>query len=211
MVTPLSTLPPSPPPPFLSYQPTPYHSSAVLAAAVDTCSLMYRIPDAGVGIQDLCAILTPSGRKLTALSAHIPFPLVGKSTLVNSLSLHPFSSASCLTPCVDQSSLSVAACHVVRGVPASYELFDSGSPHHTCYDSSTSLSDFLSHQFGGRYAGCTSFSFVASSPLSLRDPFPQVFTADITPLGLIHSVSREELAEAGASATVKSVSILIFL
>ena len=195
MLTPLSTS--SPVLPFVPQQSSLYHTTSLLAAAIDTASLIYRIPESGLDLQDFTSVLTATGRKLTSLSTLLPFPLLKDSTLLHSLSLHPPSSSSSLTPYLHTLCTPVTACNIVRGVPSSYKPFTTGA---TSYDSFTSLNDVISHEFGKKYSGCDSFSMLANSPLVLRHPFPNVFSPRITPNGFVTAHS--------ATNPVNSVSVI---
>ena len=199
MLTPLSSSPPALP--FLSHQSLPHQTAAVLAAAVDTCSLIYRIPESGLDLQDYTSLLTQSGRKLTSISTLLPLPLLAGSSLQHSLSLHPLSSGACLTPSLHPSAGPIAACSVARGIPPSYRLFEIGA---SSYDSYTSLSDVISHEFGSRYKACASFSMLANSPLPLRHPFPRMFSSEVTPNGLV--TSHKSSSSIQGNSIVNSVS-----
>ncbi|KAI6652342.1 Protein misato-like protein 1-like [Oopsacas minuta] len=203
MLTPLSNS--QLPLPFLHHQSNSYHTASVLAAAIDTASLIYRIPESGLDMQDYTSILTASGRKLTSLSTLLPFPLLRESTLLHSLSLHPLISAACLTPSVHASCTPITACNIVRGIPPSYKLFGTGT---SSYDSFTSPNDLISHEFGSKYSGCNSFSMLANSPLTLRYPFPNIFSSNITHDGFITShISTDTVESRLATNPVKSIPV----
>ena len=203
MLTPLSTSPPVFP--FIPQQASLYHTSSLLAAAIDTASLIYRIPESGLDLQDFTSILTTTGRKLTSLSTLLPFPLLKDSTLLHSLSLHPLSSSTCLTPYLHTPCTPVTACNIVRGVPSSYRPLTVGA---SSYDSFTSLNDVISHEFGNKYSGCDSFSMLANSPLVLRNPFPNVFSSRITSNGFVTSHTSSDVSDKLATNPVNSVSVI---
>lgn len=50
-----------------------YHTSAILASALDTFTLKYRLKNSNYTLQDLCADLSPHNRKLAAASLCLPF------------------------------------------------------------------------------------------------------------------------------------------
>lgn len=52
-----------------------FQSSAILATAIDTFSLQYRLKGGGYSLSDLCRDLSPQGRKLAAASVCLPFSI----------------------------------------------------------------------------------------------------------------------------------------
>lgn len=62
-----------------------YHSSAILAAAIDTFSLGYRSRVDCSSINRLCTRLTPLGRKAVAASIQLPLGFEIKSNLLDYL------------------------------------------------------------------------------------------------------------------------------
>lgn len=63
----------------------PYHSSAILATALDTFTLKHRQRHTNFSLMDLCADLNQHGRKVAAASVRIPFPLNSGSDLLECL------------------------------------------------------------------------------------------------------------------------------
>lgn len=62
-----------------------YHSSAILAAALDTISLKYRLKSGNYKLKDLCKDLTHNNRKTAAASLCLPFSLNSDSDLIQCL------------------------------------------------------------------------------------------------------------------------------
>lgn len=62
-----------------------YHSSAILAAALDTFTLKHRLKSSAFTLSDLGADLTRSGRKAVAASINMPFPMKENSDLLECL------------------------------------------------------------------------------------------------------------------------------
>lgn len=63
----------------------PYHSSAILAAALDTMTLMYRLKGNDLSLPDLCADLGANGRKVACAGLCLPFSLNSDADLIDCL------------------------------------------------------------------------------------------------------------------------------
>lgn len=62
-----------------------YHSSAILAAAIDTFSLQYRLKSGFYSLRDVCCDLTSGNRKMVAGSVCLPFSINEGDYLLDSL------------------------------------------------------------------------------------------------------------------------------
>lgn len=83
----LGRRPPSPPTfPHLNYDPSLwYHSSSVLALALDALTVPYRLRNNSVPMWQVADTLTESGRKVVAAFGAVPFPMVHGSSLPDAL------------------------------------------------------------------------------------------------------------------------------
>lgn len=62
-----------------------YHTSAILASALDTFTLKYRLKDTTYSLGDLCADLNQHNRKLAAASLCLPFSFNKDAYLIECL------------------------------------------------------------------------------------------------------------------------------
>ncbi|XP_068934190.1 protein misato homolog 1 isoform X2 [Petaurus breviceps papuanus] len=72
--------------PHLRYDVTlPYHSSALLATALDTITVPYRLCSSPISMMHLADMLSFSGRKMVSAGASIPFPVAPGHSLPDTL------------------------------------------------------------------------------------------------------------------------------
>ncbi|XP_062963115.1 protein misato homolog 1 isoform X4 [Cynocephalus volans] len=72
--------------PYLHYDATlPFHCSAILATALDTVTVPYRLRSSPVSMVHLADMLSISGKKVVTAGATIPFPLVPGQSLPDTL------------------------------------------------------------------------------------------------------------------------------
>lgn len=83
---------------FLLQHKLAYHSSAILAAAIDTFTLRYRLKASSYTLNDLCSDLSPYGRKIAAASLCLPFSLNEGTYLLDCLDNWEGPLSQCITP-----------------------------------------------------------------------------------------------------------------
>ncbi|CAL8098988.1 unnamed protein product [Orchesella dallaii] len=76
---------------------SPYISSAILAATLDSLSSPYRLHSPTFPLHEMTSVLNAFGHKMTIIGSAFPFP-VGQQTLFSALDKDGFSSLSTLTP-----------------------------------------------------------------------------------------------------------------
>lgn len=164
-----------------------YHTAAVTAAAIDSTSLVYRILDSGMDIQDLSSLMSPLSRKISSLKMSLPLPLMKDSSLLDSLTKIPLNKSSVnLTPYVDDLIAPDIAFNTIRGIPENYPAFNPNSPNFSPhYTSFQTAGDFISDMYSKLYTGCSSMSLLVNTPLKLSKPFPSFFSSDLSDEGLI--------------------------
>lgn len=163
-----------------------YHSSAVLAAALDTLTAPYRLPSSTLTMSHLLDTLSFSGRKVLAASCSLPFPIGSSSFLPDALLPHmtspPWRS---LSACADGAPL-FSQSVVLRGVPRRQQIssLPAGtrppSSLHACASGEEVLQCYLS-------AVCPrtlSVSHLLGTPCMLGPTFPQFFSRYITKDGV---------------------------
>ncbi|KAG3281747.1 misato 1, mitochondrial distribution and morphology regulator, transcript variant X2 [Ictidomys tridecemlineatus] len=187
--------------PHLHYDATlPFHCSAILATALDTVTVPYRLRSSPVSMVHLANMLTFSGKKVVTAGAVIPFPLVPGQSLPDALvqlrgatSWTPLSA--CGNPlgtrCFAQSVVLRGidrACHTSQLTPGT----PLPSPLHACTTGEEVLAQYL-HQQQPRV---TSSSHLLLTPCRVAPPYPYLFSSlrqqgmvlDGPPRGTVHSI-----------------------
>ncbi|XP_003707902.1 misato mitochondrial distribution and morphology regulator [Megachile rotundata] len=181
-----------------------YHSSALLATALDTLTIRYRRKEyPNVVLSDLCADLNQFGRQAVATSLTLPFPMMTKMDLIDVLDEFEGTLWTSLTPSceipMDRNMQSV----VLRGIsedrlkrPISHAMKQMSKPAYRC----SSV-----HEMMMLYLACTchasaTYLSTISSPLSIKEPFPKIFNNDITENG--------EIARWPVGTDVQSVPVM---
>ncbi|XP_069796670.1 protein misato homolog 1 [Narcine bancroftii] len=157
-----------------------YHSSAVLAAALDTLSLPYRLQSNAMALTQLTDTLSFSGRKVVTASAAVP--LITRDTdklpdvLAGQRNRLPWTP---LPPCGEVTGARCFAQSVVcRGISREQQI--SNLPPgvmgptilHRCPSGEEVLNTFLQ----GHFPAAISAVHMAETPCRVTTPYPQIFT-----------------------------------
>ncbi|XP_044771798.1 protein misato homolog 1 isoform X6 [Neomonachus schauinslandi] len=104
--------------PHLHYDATlPFHCAAILATALDTVTVPYRLRSSPVSMVHLADMLNSSGKKVVTAAATIPFPLVPGQSLPDALvQLGGATAWTPLSACGDPSGTCFAQSVVLRGL-----------------------------------------------------------------------------------------------
>lgn len=164
-----------------------YHSSALLATALDTLTIRYRRREyPNVVLSDLCADLNKLGRKAVATSLTLPFPMTAKADLIDVLDELEGPLWTSLTPNCDIPMDKNMQSIVLRGIseerlkrPISDAMKQTSKPAYRCS---------TVHEMMMLYLACTchaSATYLSniSSPLSIKPPYPKIFNNNITETG----------------------------
>uniref|UniRef100_A0A8D2NPP7 Misato mitochondrial distribution and morphology regulator 1 n=1 Tax=Zosterops lateralis melanops TaxID=1220523 RepID=A0A8D2NPP7_ZOSLA len=173
--------------PYIKYEASlNYHSSAILAAALDTLTAPYRLWSSQGSMMHFADSLTFSGRKVVAAWAALPFPALSSSSLPDVLSAHqqdvPWKLLSSWRE--QKVSCCFAQSVVLRGICQEKPTSCPGqprSPLHSCESPEQVLQQFLHTQFPGAF----STSHVLQQPCDTRPPFPQFFSPLLTRQGFL--------------------------
>ncbi|CAG9854358.1 unnamed protein product [Phyllotreta striolata] len=170
-----------------------YHSSAILAAALDTFTLKHRLKSSPFTLSDLAADLTHSGRKAAAASVNLPFPMGENSDLLESLD-----------NCHDPLYYSITPnCHIgtrramqhitIRGIkeerlkkPLNKAEKQRELPAYRTKDIKEMMTMYLAYST----ETTASIVTVGHEPLVVRSPFPQIFTKNLTSNGFLSNMRR---------------------
>ncbi|XP_031949698.1 protein misato homolog 1 isoform X2 [Corvus moneduloides] len=184
-----------------------YHSSAILAAALDTLTAPYRLWSFQGSMMHFADSLTFSGRKAVAAWAALPLPALSGSSLPDTLSAHqqdvPWKLLSSWRE--QKVSCCFAQSVVLRGIckeKATSCLGQPRSPLHSCESPAQVLQQYLHTQFPGAF----STSHVLQQPCDTRPPFPQFFSPLLTSRGFLL-----DKAQGSSSAGVESIPVLAAL
>ncbi|XP_018420726.1 PREDICTED: protein misato homolog 1 [Nanorana parkeri] len=158
-----------------------YHSSAVLAVALDTLTAPYRLTSSTLSMSQLTDTISFGGRKMLTASCSLPFPF-GSSSLPDGLLPHMASPPwRCLSACTDDTPV-FSQSVVLRGIPGQQQIGSlpartrPPSSLHACASGEEVLQCYLS-------AACPrtlSVSHLLGSPCTLGPTFPQFFSRYIT-------------------------------
>ncbi|XP_033356767.1 protein misato [Bombus vosnesenskii] len=164
-----------------------YHSSALLATALDTLTIRYRRREyPNVVLSDLCADLNKLGRKAVATSLTLPFPMTAKADLIDVLDELEGPLWTSLTPNCDIPMDKNMQSIVLRGIseerlkrPISDAMKQMSKPAYRCS---------TVHEMMMLYLACTchaSATYLSniSSPLNIKPPYPKIFNNNITETG----------------------------
>uniref|UniRef100_A0A669R436 Misato mitochondrial distribution and morphology regulator 1 n=1 Tax=Phasianus colchicus TaxID=9054 RepID=A0A669R436_PHACC len=174
--------------PYLNYDASlNYHSSAVLAAALDALTVPYRLCSSRGSMMHLAEMLNFSGRKVVAAWAAVPFPAVRGHSLPDALCAHqqdvPWK---LLSSCGEQKvSRCFAQSVVLRGIckenPTSCPGQQPPSPLHACETAEQVLQYYLHTVFPGAFSA----SHILEQPCVTLPPYPHIFSSLLSRQGFL--------------------------
>lgn len=190
--------------PYLHYDATlPFHCSAILATALDTVTVPYRLRSSTVSMAHLADVLSFSGKKVVTAEAIIPFPLIGGQSLPDILmQLGEATPWTSLSACGDSAGHRCFAQSVVlRGIDRASHTskLNPGTPLpstlHACASGEEVLAQYLEQQ----HPRVLSSSYLLLTPCKMAPPYPHFFS----------SFSQKGLAMDGApkGAAVQSIPV----
>ncbi|XP_035923391.2 protein misato homolog 1 isoform X3 [Halichoerus grypus] len=176
--------------PHLHYDATlPFHCAAILATALDTVTVPYRLRSSPVSMVHLADMLNSSGKKVVTAAATIPFPLVPGQSLPDAL-VQP-GGATAWTPlsaCGDPSGTCFAQSVVLRGLDKACHTSSRlapgtrlPSPLHACSTGEDVLAQYLQQQ----QPGVRSSAHLLLAPCKVVPPYPCLFSPSLGRHGLL--------------------------
>ncbi|XP_028566875.2 protein misato homolog 1 isoform X2 [Podarcis muralis] len=182
-----------------------YHTSAILATALDTVTVPYRLQASAISMSHLAEALNFSGRKVAAAVAAVPFPVAQEQSLPDALcNQQPAMPWSPLSSCGEQrESHCFAQSVVLRGIGKEHQVSNSPSGTepksvlHMCETGQEVLARYL-YTVSPR---TLSTSHLLRGPCKLLAPYPQFFS----PLLNKHGFLLEK--PSSASAAVESIPV----
>ncbi|XP_051727993.1 protein misato homolog 1 [Ctenopharyngodon idella] len=180
--------------PLINYDPTLwFHSSSVLALALDSMTVSYRLGQVSTPMWQLSDALTDSGRKVVSAYGSVPFPMMHGSCLPEALDA--FADALPWKPLSACPELGDGRCFgqsvTLKGfggqslVSPPLPGVEPPSPLH--YERSGE--DVLATYVRLRYPSSPLAVQLLSSPSKLTPPFPQIFSPALGPQGFLQSQS----------------------
>ncbi|XP_068270595.1 protein misato homolog 1 isoform X2 [Nyctibius grandis] len=195
--------------PYINYDASlNYHSSAILAAALDTLTAPYRLCSSQGSMMHLAETLNFCGRKVVAAWASVPFPAPHGYSLADTLCAYqedvPWK---LLSSCREQKvSCCFAQSVVLRGIHKESHISCRGkqpaSPLHMCDSTEEILQRYLHTLFPGAF----STSHVLEQPCHTLPPYPQFFSPLLTRQGFLQDKPPHH-----SSAAVESIPVLAAL
>ncbi|CAD0198137.1 unnamed protein product [Chrysodeixis includens] len=176
---------------YLNYNPELYyHSSALLASAMDTLSQKYRHKSNIYTMSDICADLTGYGRKMAAASLGMPLPINEREYLIDFLNNTTKPIYTCITPSCKIATDKIFQLITVRGVPENYlkapmkeAKEQMNIPAYRC----TSVKEMFELYFqANNFLSATNVT-VCDKPLEVKTPFPKFFGSELNKYGFVGS------------------------
>ncbi|XP_034017414.1 protein misato homolog 1 [Thalassophryne amazonica] len=178
--------------PHLNYDPSLwYHSSAVLALALDSITVPYRLSNNSIPMWQVADSLTVSGRKVVSAYGALPLPMMHGSSLPDALSI--CSDVLPWKPLSACQELGDGRCYgqwtTLRGFEGQ-KLISSpapgtqpASPLHTLYSGEDVLTSYI-RLF---YPTSPLAVQLVSAPSKLMPPFPQIFSQSLSAQGFLQN------------------------
>ncbi|XP_058911033.1 protein misato homolog 1 isoform X1 [Kogia breviceps] len=176
--------------PHLQYDAAlPFHCGAILATALDTVTVPYRLCSSPVSMVHLADMLNFSGKKVVTAGATIPFPLVPSQSLPDTLmQLGTATPWTPLSACGDPSGTCCFAQSVVlRGLDRACHTsqLTPGTPLpsrlHACTTGEEVLAQYLQQQ----QPRVRSSSHLLLTPCKVVPPYPYLFSSSLSQQGLV--------------------------
>ncbi|CAH0700123.1 unnamed protein product [Spodoptera exigua] len=184
---------------YINYNPELYyHSSALLASAMDTLSQKYRLKSNIFTLSDICGDLTGYGRKMASASLGMPLPLHESQYLIDFLNSTTKPIYSSITPSCKIATDKIFQLITVRGVPESYlkaplkeAKEQMNIPAYRC----TNVKEMFELYFqANNFLSATNVT-VCEKPLEVKTPYPRIFSSELNKYGFVKATNSEEKIE----------------
>lgn len=170
-----------------------YHSSAILAAALDTFTLKHRLKSTDFRLIDLCVDLSPHGRKAACASLCLPFSLNEDADLIDCLDNWEGPLSQSITPQCTIGTERVMQHITLRGVPEDRlkrPLNEAKKQSDLPAYKMNTIQEMLNF-----YLACTTYASasnvtVVTKGLSTRTPFPNLFDERLNLYGNVSANAR---------------------
>ncbi|KAF5292293.1 hypothetical protein FQA39_LY03327 [Lamprigera yunnana] len=155
-----------------------YHTSAILAAALDTITIKHRLRSSQYCLKDLSADFNIYGRKMAAASMCLPFPIHEGCDFIDCLDNWEGPLTRNITPNCSLGTDKLVQLFTIRGIPEdrlkrplSESHLQYTMPAYQC----NSISEMLSFYLSCNYFFCLSNVVSTQKGISVKTPFPSIF------------------------------------
>lgn len=178
--------------PHLNYKPSSYHTSAIIASALDTLSLPYRLDSGAMNLRDITHSFNSQNRKFATLNTGFPLGIYQDESLIDFFShcgekfpWHPVS------PHVSNEKLPFMQSVVMRGMTDA-TVASKTDPRRLPYYlvGSSSKEEVLRNYLDNKSSGSLFVSNSLESALKTSTPFPPIFTENVSSNGFLSGTSR---------------------
>ncbi|XP_061710015.1 protein misato [Cydia pomonella] len=174
---------------YVTYNPKNYyHSSALLASALDTLSQKYRHKSNTYTLSDMCADMTGYGRKMAAASMGIPFTMNESEYLIDYLNRTTKLIYTPITPSCKIAKDKMFQLITVRGIPETYlkaplqhAKEQMNLPAYRCRDVQEMVELYFQ---ANNFLSATNVT-VCDQPLDLKSPYPRIFSENLNKNGFV--------------------------
>lgn len=171
--------------PQLDFKMIDYHTSAILAATLDTASLPYRTVNP-IHMCDITDNFQSFGRKVGSMSSALPICMEADSNFLDVLQdLQGSLPWLSLTPHCSNQSTPFMQSVVVRGIPETTPRSPRG-----IYSSCRSINDTLQVYLTENFNSCLNAGTVINTPCKVNTPFPHIFKKNVNKFGLVSTTER---------------------
>uniref|UniRef100_A0A7M4E6H2 Protein misato homolog 1 n=1 Tax=Crocodylus porosus TaxID=8502 RepID=A0A7M4E6H2_CROPO len=186
-----------------------YHSSAILAAALETMTVPYRLHTSQLSMMQLAEALNFSGRKVVAAGAAVPFSVSHGHSLPDALCSYQHAVPwKPLSSCGEQKdSFCFAQSVVLRGIGKENHIsnFPTGTQPSSALHVYETGEEVLGNYLNMLSPGTLSISHLLQSPCKVQSPYPQFFSPLLNKQGFLLDKPRSH------SAVVESIPVLTAL
>ncbi|XP_041976785.1 protein misato [Aricia agestis] len=181
---------------YIKYDPAKYyHSSALLASALDTLSQKYRHRDNLFTLSDLCADMTGYGRKMASASLGMPIALNESEYLIDFLNNTTKPIYQSITPSCKIATDKIFQLITVRGIPDTYlkappkeAKEQMNLPAYRC----NNVKEMFELYFqANNFLSATNMT-VCEKPMDIKTPFPSIFSPELNKYGFVRNNEIEE-------------------
>ncbi|KAK4884183.1 hypothetical protein RN001_000454 [Aquatica leii] len=172
-----------------------YHSSAILAAALDTFSLRYRMKTHSYTLKDLCADFTTNSRKVVAASVCLPFSINEDSDFISCLDKWEGPLTKSITPNCSIGTDKLLQMFTLRGIPETRlknQLSENKAQRHMPAFHCNSINEMLNFYLSCNYFYTLSSVTNVAKGVSVRTPFPHFFDDSVGANGNICATPRKK-------------------
>ncbi|CAH2107106.1 unnamed protein product [Euphydryas editha] len=184
---------------YVNYKPELYyHSSALIASALDTLSQKYRHKNNFYTMSDICTDMTGYGRKMACASLGIPLALNESEYLIDYLNKTTKPLYKSITPSCKIATDKLFQLITVRGIPETYlkaplkeAKEQMNLPAYRC----NNIREMFELYFqANNFLSATNVT-VCEKALELKTPFPSIFSNNLNKYGFVRDGSQAEKVE----------------